>query len=133
MVRVAGLLFVLSHVLPHNSAITKSPTTPVGKVSRAGAAAPRRSYQSDVRLGQIVRLLMDHATVVVSGTKISQQIGTTRSQVWRLIQQLRRLGVDIAGHPATGYQLRALPDLLLPDILAFLDQVWKRSKSVARG
>ncbi|PYY07672.1 MAG: biotin--[acetyl-CoA-carboxylase] ligase [Acidobacteria bacterium] len=118
MVRVAGLLFVLSHVLPHNSAITKSPTTPVGKVSRAGAAAPRRSYQSDVRLGQIVRLLMDHATVVVSGTKISQQIGTTRSQVWRLIQQLRRLGVDIAGHPATGYQLRALPDLLLPDILA---------------
>lgn len=61
---------------------------------------------------------MDHAIVVVSGTKISQEIGTTRSEVWRLIQQLRRLGVDIAGHPATGYQLRAVPDLLLPDILA---------------
>jgi BirA family biotin operon repressor/biotin-[acetyl-CoA-carboxylase] ligase len=65
-----------------------------------------------------VRLLVDHAIVVVSGTKISQEIGTTRSEVWRLIQQLRRLGVDIAGHPATGYQLRAVPDLLLPDILA---------------
>jgi BirA family transcriptional regulator, biotin operon repressor / biotin---[acetyl-CoA-carboxylase] ligase len=38
--------------------------------------------------------------------------------VWRLVQQLRRLGVDIAGHPATGYQLRAVPDLLLPDVLA---------------
>jgi BirA family transcriptional regulator, biotin operon repressor / biotin---[acetyl-CoA-carboxylase] ligase len=25
--------------------------------------------------------------------------------------------VDVAGHPATGYQLRAVPDLLLPDIL----------------
>jgi BirA family biotin operon repressor/biotin-[acetyl-CoA-carboxylase] ligase len=61
---------------------------------------------------------MDHATVVVSGTKLSQEIGTARSEVWRLIQQLRRLGVDIAGHPATGYQLRAVPDLLLPDILA---------------
>jgi BirA family biotin operon repressor/biotin-[acetyl-CoA-carboxylase] ligase len=70
-----------------------------------------------MRLGRIVRLLMDHATVVVSGTKISQEIGTTRSEVWRLVQQLRRLGVDIAGHPATGYQLRAVPDLLLPDIL----------------
>ncbi|HYL12223.1 MAG TPA: biotin--[acetyl-CoA-carboxylase] ligase [Terriglobales bacterium] len=69
-------------------------------------------------MGRIVRLLMDHAIVVVSGTKISQEIGTTRSEVWRLIQQLRRLGVDIAGHPATGYQLRAVPDLLLPDILA---------------
>jgi BirA family biotin operon repressor/biotin-[acetyl-CoA-carboxylase] ligase len=38
--------------------------------------------------------------------------------VWRLIQQLRGLGVDVAGHPATGYQLRAVPDLLLPEILA---------------
>ena len=71
-----------------------------------------------MRLGRIVRLLMDHATVVVSGTKISQEIGTTRFEVWRLVQQLRRLGVDIAGHPATGYQLRAVPDLLLPEVLA---------------
>ncbi|HEY7615367.1 MAG TPA: HTH domain-containing protein, partial [Terriglobales bacterium] len=78
---------------------------------------PQRSYQTDARLGRIVRLLMDHAIVVVSGTKISQEIGTTRSEVWRLVQQLRRLGVDIAGHPATGYQLRAVPDLLLPEIL----------------
>jgi BirA family biotin operon repressor/biotin-[acetyl-CoA-carboxylase] ligase len=61
---------------------------------------------------------MDHATVVVSGTKIAEEIGTSRSEVWRLVQQLRRLGVDVAGHPATGYQLRAVPDLLLPDILA---------------
>jgi BirA family biotin operon repressor/biotin-[acetyl-CoA-carboxylase] ligase len=60
---------------------------------------------------------MDHATVVVSGTKLSQEISTARSEVWRLVQQLRRLGVDIAGHPATGYQLRTVPDLLLPDIL----------------
>ena len=61
---------------------------------------------------------MAHATVVVSGTKISEEIGTSRSEVWRLIQQLRALGVDVAGHPATGYQLRAVPDLLLPEMLA---------------
>lgn len=30
---------------------------------------------------------------------------------------MRSLGVDVAGHPATGYQLRAVPDLLLPEIL----------------
>ena len=61
---------------------------------------------------------MDHAMVVVSGTKIADEIGVSRSEVWRLIQQLRGLGVDVAGHPATGYQLRAVPDLLLPEMIA---------------
>jgi len=60
---------------------------------------------------------MEHATVVVSGTKIAQEISSNRSEVWRLIQQLRGLGVDVAGHPATGYQLRSVPDLLLPEIV----------------
>lgn len=55
--------------------------------------------------------------VVVSGTKIAEEISSSRSEVWRLIQQLRALGVDVAGHPATGYQLRSVPDLLLPEIL----------------
>ncbi len=56
--------------------------------------------------------------VVVSGTKIADEIGTTRSAVWRLIEQLRSLGVEVAGHPATGYRLEKVPDLLLPEILA---------------
>jgi BirA family biotin operon repressor/biotin-[acetyl-CoA-carboxylase] ligase len=73
---------------------------------------------TDVRLGRIVRLMMDNATVVISGTKIADEIGTSRSEVWRLIQQLRGLGVDVAGHPATGYQLRSVPDLLLPEMLS---------------
>jgi BirA family biotin operon repressor/biotin-[acetyl-CoA-carboxylase] ligase len=60
---------------------------------------------------------MEHATVVASGTKIAQEISSNRSEVWRLIQQLRGLGVDVAGHPATGYRLRSVPDLLLPEIL----------------
>jgi BirA family biotin operon repressor/biotin-[acetyl-CoA-carboxylase] ligase len=72
---------------------------------------------TDFRLGLIVRLLMEHAMVVVSGTKIAEEISGSRSDVWRLIQQLRGLGVDVAGHPATGYQLRSVPELLLPEIL----------------
>lgn len=70
-----------------------------------------------MRLGRIVRLLMEHATVVVSGTKIAEELDSSRSEVWRLIQQLRGLGVDVAGHPASGYQLRSVPDLLLPEIV----------------
>jgi BirA family biotin operon repressor/biotin-[acetyl-CoA-carboxylase] ligase len=60
---------------------------------------------------------MEHATVVVSGTKIAEDISSNRSEVWRLIQQLRTLGVDVAGHPSAGYQLRSVPDLLLPEML----------------
>jgi BirA family biotin operon repressor/biotin-[acetyl-CoA-carboxylase] ligase len=74
--------------------------------------------QTDARLGRIIRLLNDYATVVASGTKIAKEIGTTRSEVWRLVQQLRSLGVDIEGHPATGYRLRSMPDLLLADVLS---------------
>jgi BirA family transcriptional regulator, biotin operon repressor / biotin---[acetyl-CoA-carboxylase] ligase len=91
---------------------------------RAGAPAPHQAgphkvaARTDLRLGRIVRLLMDHAMVVVSGTKIADEIGTSRSEVWRLVQQLRELGVEIAGHPATGYRLKSVPDLLLPDVLA---------------
>ena len=73
--------------------------------------------ETDARLGRIVRVLMHYPTVVISGTKLAQEIGSTRSEVWRLVQQLRRFGVEIAGHPSSGYQLKAVPDLLLPEML----------------
>jgi BirA family biotin operon repressor/biotin-[acetyl-CoA-carboxylase] ligase len=95
----------------------KSPTP---RRTRAGVPAPHVPQKTDARLGRIVRLLTQHATVVVSGTKIAEEIGTSRSEVWRLVQQLREIGVEIAGHPATGYRLKSVPDLLLPDMLASL-------------
>jgi BirA family transcriptional regulator, biotin operon repressor / biotin---[acetyl-CoA-carboxylase] ligase len=61
---------------------------------------------------------MDHATVIVSGTKIASEVGVSPSTVWHLIEQLRALGVDIAGHLGTGYRLKTIPDLLLPEMLA---------------
>lgn len=79
--------------------------------------AGHETVPTDGRLSHIVRLLVDNPMVVLSGTKIAEEIGTNRSDVWRLIEQLRELGVEIAGHPATGYQLGAIPDLLLPDLL----------------
>ena len=111
---VAPSGFVLCDCCAHNLGIGKK--SPIGKTSRAGGPSPQLQ-PTDVRLGRIVRLLMEHATVVVSGTKIAEEISSNRTEVWRLIQQLRALGVDVAGHPATGYQLRSVPDLLLPEIL----------------
>ena len=109
-------LFFLSRsrIIP---CITKDAT---GRSSRKRPRASRprphdlAPQRTDMRLGRIVRLLMENATVVVSGTKIADEIGTGRSEVWRLVQQLRSLGVEIAGHPATGYQLKAVPDLFCP-------------------
>ncbi len=104
----------LSRIIP---CIRKEPIS--GTSSKAARASrPRPHEPTDLRLGRIVRLLIENATVVVSGTKIADEIGTGRSEVWRLVQQLRTLGVEITGHPATGYQLKAIPDLLLPDVLA---------------
>ena len=72
---------------------------------------------TDARLSRIVRLLSDNATVLISGTRVAEELGTTRSEVWRAVQQLRDLGVQITGHPSTGYQLESVPDLLLPEVL----------------
>ena len=105
-----------SRIIPR---ITKAPQAGIQAAVAGRSARATQPTQTDgLRLGRIVRLLMDNATVVVSGTKIAEEIGTSRSEVWRLVQQLRTLGVEIAGHPATGYQLKAVPDLLLPDMLA---------------
>lgn len=109
-------MFVVWRGFAHNHRIAK-PGTIRKSASRAKVPAAHQPQPTDLRLGRIVRLLMEHATVVVSGTKIAEEISSNRSEVWRLIQQLRGLGVDVAGHPATGYQLRSVPDLLLPEIL----------------
>jgi BirA family biotin operon repressor/biotin-[acetyl-CoA-carboxylase] ligase len=109
-------VFVVLRRFAHNLGIRRTGTIRKRKAARV-AAAPHKPQQTDLRLGRIVRLLMEHATVVMSGTKIADEISSNRSEVWRLIQQLRGLGVDVAGHPSTGYQLRSVPDLLLPEIL----------------
>jgi BirA family biotin operon repressor/biotin-[acetyl-CoA-carboxylase] ligase len=98
--------------LPDNSAIKKSV-----KVRRRNVGRKAVAPETDVRLGRVVRVLMGYPTVVISGTKLAQEIGTTRSEVWRLVQNLRTLGVEIEGHPSSGYQLTAVPDLMLPEML----------------
>jgi BirA family biotin operon repressor/biotin-[acetyl-CoA-carboxylase] ligase len=96
----------------HNLCITPRNVSP-----RKQAAHKLPTLETDARLGRIVRVLLHYPTVIISGTKLAQEIGSTRSEVWRLVQQLRALGVDIAGHPSSGYQLKAVPDLLLPEML----------------
>lgn len=62
-------------------------------------------------------MLAEHATVVVSGTKMSAELGASRSAVWRMVQQLRGFGVNIEGHPTTGYALKQMPDFGVAEAL----------------
>lgn len=72
---------------------------------------------TDRRIDKLLSLLIDNATVVVSGGKIAAEIGVSRSTVWRWIERLRALGVRIKGHVATGYQLEKIPDILIPQLI----------------
>jgi BirA family biotin operon repressor/biotin-[acetyl-CoA-carboxylase] ligase len=72
---------------------------------------------TDRKIDKLIYLLVKNATVVVPGPKIASQIGVTRSTVWMYIEKLRALGVEIKGHPSSGYQLQKLPDILAPSLV----------------
>ena len=72
---------------------------------------------TDRRLTELVTLLAENSTIVISGTRIAREIGVSRSTVWRLVGRLRELGVKAKGRPATGYFLEQVPDILMPDML----------------
>jgi BirA family transcriptional regulator, biotin operon repressor / biotin---[acetyl-CoA-carboxylase] ligase len=72
---------------------------------------------TDRRIDKLIHLLASNATVVVPGPKIASEIGVTRSTVWMWIEKLRALGVEIKGHPSSGYQLKTLPDVLAPSLI----------------
>jgi BirA family transcriptional regulator, biotin operon repressor / biotin---[acetyl-CoA-carboxylase] ligase len=72
---------------------------------------------TDRRIDALLALLADNAMIVISGAKIAREIGVTRATVWRWIEKLRALGVEVKGHPRTGYQIEKVPDLLTPKLL----------------
>lgn len=74
------------------------------------------SEPTDRRIDRLIRLFVEHGTVVVPGPKIADEIGVTRSTVWDWVEKLRAHGVEIDGRN-DGYQLRRLPDLLTPGLL----------------
>jgi BirA family biotin operon repressor/biotin-[acetyl-CoA-carboxylase] ligase len=72
---------------------------------------------TDPRIDRLLALLADNAMIVISGAKIAREIGVTRFTVWRWIEKLRALGVEVKGHPRSGYQIEKVPDVLAPKLL----------------
>jgi BirA family biotin operon repressor/biotin-[acetyl-CoA-carboxylase] ligase len=73
--------------------------------------------QTDQQLDRLVDLLVENATVVLSGTKLAAELRVPHSTLWEWIERLREWGVEVRGLPGTGYQLVKVPDLLTPKMI----------------
>ena len=73
---------------------------------------------TDRRIDALLTLLSENSTIVISGAKIAQEIGVSRGTVWRWVQKLRALGVNVSGHPRTGYHIDRMPDILAPKLIS---------------
>lgn len=63
-------------------------------------------------LAAIVRFLKE-SRGYVSGEEISRDLKMSRAAVWKHMQELRKMGYDIAAVPHLGYRLESIPDRLL--------------------
>jgi BirA family biotin operon repressor/biotin-[acetyl-CoA-carboxylase] ligase len=73
---------------------------------------------TDRRIDALLTLLSENTTIVISGEKIASEIGVSRGTVWRWVQKLRALGVDVSGHARTGYHISRIPDILAPKLIS---------------
>lgn len=72
---------------------------------------------TDRKILELLQLLSANPMIVVSGTRMAKQIGVSRHTVRHWVNKLRALGVDVKGHPRTGYHLQKSADVLIPAML----------------
>jgi BirA family transcriptional regulator, biotin operon repressor / biotin---[acetyl-CoA-carboxylase] ligase len=87
------------------------------KIRRRRKTAENLDGSTERQVSDLLRLLSENATIVISGGRIAREIGVSRSTVWRWITRLRELGVKVKGKPASGYFLEQVPDILTADTL----------------
>ena len=58
--------------------------------------------------------ILEQATAPISGETISNELGITRSAVWKHINELRTMGYDISSSQKEGYRLTRTSNKLLP-------------------
>ncbi len=54
---------------------------------------------------------------LISGEVLAKQLGMTRPAVWKYIAQLKDEGFSIESIQGRGYRLKAVPDILYPDLI----------------
>lgn len=63
---------------------------------------------------EIISLLKKSSPAPLSGEAIAQQLGISRTAVWKNMRALQEKGYNISGSPRRGYLLQKIPDLLYP-------------------
>jgi len=58
--------------------------------------------------------ILEDSKIPISGEAISEQLGVTRSAVWKQVKELRSLGYDISASRQNGYMLVSGTEKLLP-------------------
>ncbi|MHB9145315.1 MAG: biotin--[acetyl-CoA-carboxylase] ligase [Symbiobacteriia bacterium] len=64
---------------------------------------------------QVLLALAQGAEDYISGQRLSESLGLSRTAVWKHIQELRGAGLEIEAHPRLGYRLVATGEVLLPE------------------
>ncbi len=75
------------------------------------------SHLEDRQLDRFVGLLLNNATLCISGEKYAHDLGVTRQTISNWVHYLQQQGLHIEISPHTGYRLSELPDLLLPHLI----------------
>lgn len=65
----------------------------------------------------ILRALFQNTGGHVTGVKLAEELGCTRSAIWKRIENLQTLGYEIEAQPHLGYRLISAPDILVSDEL----------------
>lgn len=74
-----------------------------------------RTQQSELRRRRLLALLSDGS--FHSGQAIAKRMRLSRAGVWKLVQALRELGIDIESIPRQGYRMPRAVDLLSRDAI----------------
>jgi BirA family biotin operon repressor/biotin-[acetyl-CoA-carboxylase] ligase len=68
---------------------------------------------------KILNVFRKHSDRYVSGEDLSEELGISRTAVWKHIEELRNIGYSIEAQPHLGYRLIAAPDRLLAEELSW--------------
>jgi len=86
--------------------------------AKSSATNPYLPSPTDLRIDALLTLLAENPTNVISGASIAKELSVKRQTVWRWIETLRESGVNVKGHPRSGYHIERVPDVLAPQLLS---------------
>lgn len=66
---------------------------------------------------EIIKILKESKGKAVSGEELGNQLGISRTMIWKYIKSLAKEGYEIESSPKIGYMLRSVPDRLYPDTI----------------